>query len=79
MHNFYRNISLGGLSSHERQWINIPREEDLFVFRTDRGQTRIWKSSVFQCPSAYSKGLIENPPQINTNVHFHFNGFDEGL
>ena len=57
---------------------SIAREEDLFVFRTDTVQTRTVKSSAFQCLSAYSKGLIENPPEINTKVHFHFNGSDEG-
>lgn len=65
------------LGSHERRWINSPREEDLFVFRTDTVQRRTVKSSAFQCPSAYSEGLIENIPEINTKVHFHFSGSDE--
>lgn len=77
MHNSYRNICLRELGSHERQWINSPKEEDLFVFGTDTVHTRTVKSSAFQCPPAYSKGLTENPPKINTKVHFHFSGSED--
>jgi len=56
---------------------SIAREE-FFEFRTDTIQTRTAKSSAFHCPSAYSNSLIKKTPEINTKVHFHFDGSDEG-
>lgn len=53
--------------------------KDFFVFKAVLvHRQEQWTLSAFQYPSGYSKGLIQNPPQIKAEIHLNSNSSGEG-